>query len=72
MLDSISDKQCSKCLKNNTCNKCMLQMKMENNEFVCDSFSSLENLRTDLSKRISFLESNKAFYKRIIDNVNIK
>lgn len=72
MLDSISETQCSNCLKNNICNKCMLQMKMENNEFVCDSFTSVEKLKVDLSKRISFLEGNKGFYNRIIENINIK
>ena len=72
MLDSISEKQCVNCLKNNVCNKCMLQMRMENNEFVCDSFTSVEKLKVDLSKRVSFLEGNKDFYNRIIENVNIK
>ncbi len=72
MLDSISEKQCSKCLKNNVCNKCMLQMRIENNEFVCDSFTGVEKLKVDLSKRVSFLEVNKEFYNRIIENVNIK
>ncbi len=70
-LQSIHKRQCYNCYKNTTCNQCIFMMKESNGMFSCYAHNNNTQQVKDLSKRLSYFETNREYFDEIINTVNI-